>query len=417
MLIQNAKEMSRPLQRIRQAVADGWVVGFDTEFLSERRYTPQLCLLQMVVAPPDGPVSPDAGALAHEENWLEFLFDSLNVDLQPVFEIMDQPDLVKIVHSGSVDLQILVSLGHPLSHVYDTQIAAAFLGFGQQIGYVELVRRLLHVEGLSKDQQYSNWAARPLLPAQMAYALDDVRYLPLLHRKLNQRLAARGRQEWAQAEFSRASQRASRPDPDAPWRRFTLTHCNRRQLAALQRVARVREEVARAANKPPAFIVADATLQQIARQMPQTAEELHAVRGMPSLGSALAGELLHGLQEAKCLPEEDLPHLPEFEKVPPEAEALSTLMGTIVQLQADSHDIARSYLASRQQLVSLAGWWLQRRRGEAAEVPDLPLLADWRYELVGRQLMQLLEGKARIVLEANPQLPPIHLVEPEQDGR
>jgi ribonuclease D len=343
----------------------GLPLAFDTEFVSERRYTPRLCLIQIFCAAQPVPI--------------EAAIDPFSVDLAPLLRLFADPQVTKIVHAGAADLQILwASYKCRVASLFDTQIAGAFLGYGHQAGYAELVRRVANGPTLSKAQQFTDWAARPLSSNQVSYALDDVRYLPVMYEKLHGALMSRGRARWARAEFERAIERAAEDvNPDELWRRFNLSGLSRRQLGALRELASAREKIAQSLDKPPSFIVPDLTLLQMAKLPPANANEMRNLRGMPSTSPETSRALLDALQAAAKLSDEDLPRLAYSTRPDPQAEVVSGLLNVVTQLRADENEISRSYLAPREQLNALAAWWLKAD----SPAPDLPVLRDWRREL------------------------------------
>lgn len=359
-------------------------LAVDTEFLTERRYAPRLCLVQIYAEAPDGPI--------------EALVDPFGAPLDPLLPLLADPNITKIVHSGGQDLAIFANLGIKPAGVFDTQIAAAFLGYGHQIGYADLVRRQTG-ETLSKAQQFTDWAARPLSPEQRLYALDDVRYLPRIETQLREALVERGRLSWAQAEFARLEARASlQPDEVDLLRKFNLVGLSRRQLAILRELAVWREGVARRTDKPATFIVPDATLLQIAKHPPTTMQDLRNTRGLPGMGAPALQEVMTALERAAGLKPDQLPERAIFERPDSRAEPLANLLSTLAALRADEQQISRGYLAPRDQLTTLANWWVTSK-GTAAP-PELAILSDWRHELVGAELLRFLDGK--IALSAAP---------------
>lgn len=364
-----------------QLRAGGAPLAIDTEFISEKRYSPRLCLVQVFAEAEPEPV--------------EALIDPFAVDMKPLLQLLADESIIKIVHAGGQDLQIFAEAGFPARHVFDTQIAAAFLGYGHQIGYADMVRRTMGGPQLNKAQQYTDWAARPLTPSQMDYALDDVRFLPAIYAQLQRDLTNRGRLQWAQSEFRRAELRAANPPTSSElYRRFNLSGLSRRQLGHLRELAVARESIARQADKPPSFIVPDATLLQLAKHPPHSLSELRATRGMPGLAQSASNELLDALERAANLPMEELPERSFSERPDARTESVAALLGTLAQLRASEQDISRAYLAPRDQLLALAAWWLRpASEGERDILPDLPLLSDWRRELLGSELLQFLNGK------------------------
>lgn len=383
MLINKPQQLEDFCVKLRQS---GAPVGFDTEFMSERRYFARLCLVQVHAATPAGD--------------LEALIDPFAVELDPLIEILTDESVVKIVHSGGQDLQIFwAEYGAALRNVFDTQIAGAFLGYGHQCGYADLVRRAIDGPQLSKKMQFTDWAARPLTAEQQEYALADVLHLPPLYETLRGDLIKRGRLEWAQSEFRRAEEKACRVADDSElYRKFNLSGLNRRQLGNLRELAAARELLARDADKPPTFIVPDLPLLQASKEAPKGVTEWRGIRGMPGMSETQTRVFLTALQRAAQLPNDDLPERFTGQKPDPQVDNIAVLLGVVAQQRALAHGIARPYFAPRDQIKDLAAWWLKR---DNSPLPDLEILNDWRRELLGNELLELLSGQRAIALDAN----------------
>lgn len=358
-------------------------IAFDTEFVSERRYRPALALLQI-------------GA-REGEKLVEAIIDPLRLELDCFLELVADPSVTKVLHSGSQDLQILWDrFGCEAHNVFDTQIAAAFLGFGYQVGYVDLAKRVGGAPELSKDLQFSDWMARPLSRGQIEYALADIRYLPAMHEYLVEQLKARGRMAWAQAEFKRAEERARESTPpEELYKKLNTSRLSRRQLGNLRELAATRDEIAREEDKPPSFIVPDAGLLQLAKQPPQNAAAMRSTRGVPGQALAYSRDLLAALKRAALLSDEELPLQWSGDRADPAVENVAVLLGVVAGLRADENQIARTYLAPREQLSTLASWWFN----DESTPPDIPLLQDWRREIVGEELLKLLRGEIEVALD------------------
>ncbi|HEX8237303.1 MAG TPA: ribonuclease D [Abditibacteriaceae bacterium] len=392
MLINHQETLVALCQRLKAANAP---IGIDTEFISEKRYYAKLCLVQVYCE--------------YSDDKLEALIDPFAVDIAPLLELISDESVTKIVHAGGQDLQIFfANYGCTARHVFDTQIAAAFLGYGHQAGYTDLVRRSIDGPTLSKKLQFTDWAARPLSKEQMEYALDDVRYLPTMYRTLRADLVKRGRLAWAQTEFRRAEARASNPLTDEElYQRLNLSGLSRRDLATLRELASTREELARSIDKPPSFVVPDLSLVQLAKHPPRSVADLKSVRGMPGVSDKQARVLLEAVERASKLTDKELPPGRRGERPDPQLDAVAGLLGVVAGARAADHDISRTYLAAREQLTTLAAWWLKR---DGSPPPDLALLTDWRRELLGQELLDLLDGKLHLAFDATPDKPAIKVV-------
>lgn len=385
MFIDLTSHLEKLCDEIRQS---GAPLCFDTEFAGERRYRPALFLVQVGVSSPDYSV--------------EAIIDPLRVDLDPFLELVADPKIEKVLHAGSQDLQILWDrFGCAAQNIFDTQIAAAFLGFGHQIGYADLARRVGNAPELSKDFQFSDWSARPLSKEQTEYALDDVRYLPAIHTFLKNELIARGRLAWAKTEFQAAEEKSrEETPPEELYKKLNTNRLTRRQLGTLQELAITRDEIAQGLDKPPTFVLPDTALLQLAKQPPKNAHAFRASRGVPPSANEWAPQLLAATKRAAQIPEENLPQLRNGKRPDPRVDDVTTLLGIIASQHADQEEISRNYLAPREQIRALASWSIERE-GPQAPPPDLPLLSGWRGELIGTRLLDLLEGK--LALQFNPE--------------
>jgi ribonuclease D len=386
MLINSNAQLKSFCDTLRGAAAAGAPIAFDTEFLSERRYTAQLCLVQVFAETGGAPA--------------EGIIDPFAVNLQPLLDLIADEKVLKLVHAGGQDLQILWNSFHCRSrNIFDTQIAAAFLGYGHQAGYADLVRRVAKGPQLSKGQQFTDWAARPLSAKQMEYALADVLYLPKMYEILKSALEQRGRMTWAETEFRRAEDRAAEPTPpEELYRRFNLSGLSRRQLGILRELAATRDALARNIDKPTTFIVPDPTMLQLVKHPPTSIQELRSTRGMPGISGENARELFAAIERAGKLSEDELPKVLFSTRPDPQTDVVASLLNVVTQLRASEQEISRTYLAPRDQLNALAAWWL---RNDQSEPPMLPLLEDWRREMLGEELLKLLGGELAISLDGS----------------
>ena len=259
--VTNVGELRELVSRLRTAS----VVGIDTEFMRERTYFARLCLVQLG--------TDDVSAIV----------DPLAIDdLSPLCDLLGDPAVTKVLHAGSQDLEIFYRIcGLAAAPVFDTQIAATLAGFPQQVGYGALVQEVFGVK-LDKGDSYTDWAKRPLTDTQVEYALNDVRYLPEMYRRLTAQLADGGRTEWLSADFERLADPATYEIvPEEQWRKVKrISSLNRRQLAVAREVAAWRENQAIKRDVPKRWIIGDESIVEIARRMPKTAEELRDIRGV-----------------------------------------------------------------------------------------------------------------------------------------
>ena len=218
---------------------------------------------------------------------------------------------------------------------------------------------------------------------------------------------ARAIGSWAQFEFERAQQKATRvEDDETAYLRLNLSKLGRKQLAVLRELASVRQNLARRENKPPSFIVPDLALIQMARQQPESVADLRAIRGMPGVPEKIANTLLDAIDDALETAPATWPPAREDNRPDPRLESIVALFNVIATARATSEEVSRSYLAPRDAVTELAQWWLDRAEGRATEgAEQLEIMQSWRGEILGRDLLRLLDGEAVIALDPTTGLP------------
>lgn len=347
----------------------------DTEFLREKTYRPQLCLIQVA----------DADTIA--------CIDPLAIDdLEPLNALLRDERITKVLHSASQDLEIFaIREGFVPAPVFDTQVAAALMGMGDQVGYGRLVEEMLGVQ-LDKAHSRTDWTRRPLSRAQIEYAADDVRWLRKIYLRQQQWLTERGRLDWLQADFAALTDPARyQPDPEAAWLRVKgIQRLRPAQLAVLRELAAWREREAVASDRPRRWILKDEVLIDLARRRPKNESELADIRGLETRTIQRHGRvLLELIESASALPREEWPALPERKRLQPRQEAIIDLLMASLRQSALEAEISPQAIAGRKDLERLV-------LGERA----LPLLRGWRKELVGERLLDLIEGRSALGIDA-----------------
>lgn len=359
------------------------LVALDTEFMREKTYFAKLCLIQ---------------ACAAEES---VIIDPLAIrDLTPLLALLADTSVLKVVHAGSQDMEIFYRLANvAIAPIFDTQIAATLAGFPSQVGYARLVKEIYDVD-VDKSDTFTDWARRPLSPAQIQYALADVTYLPGMYETLRGRLEKDGRLQWVERDFERMSDPATyEVVPDQQFRRIKRASAlSRRQLGVLQQVTAWRELEAQRRDLPKRWIVSDETLVEVARRQPVDATALSDIRGMSprALGDGGSG-LLAAVCAGLALTDEQLPKIPKRPRNIIDIEGIVELMSALVRVRAVESGVAVPLLASRGDLERLAG----------GEREENPLLGGWRRTLIGEELVALIDGRlalrvadGKVVVEA-----------------
>ena len=338
-------------------------VALDTEFMREKTYRAELCLLQLAIGA--DPVCIDPLALASDQG-----------GLTPLVPLLTSPGTVKVMHAARQDLEVLLPAVGLVQPVFDTQIAAALAGHPAQVGYAELTRRLLGVE-LPKAHTRTDWSRRPLSPEQQEYALDDVRHLTALRDSLLETLAAKGRTAWLEEELAGlANADALRVDPEEAWRKIKgLPGLDPGRHHLAQSVAAWRERRAIERNRPRGWILDDLVLRELIVRLPRSPDALAALPEMQeSVVRKCGEELLELVKQAGI--SDPPPPLPRRERPDPEQVALVKRLADISSEVAKGLEISPEVLATRRELEKLA-----------AGKRDVSLLRGWRADVVGEKLL------------------------------
>ena len=353
-------------------------VAVDTEFMRENTYWPDLCLLQ--IASPDEAAAIDPKA------------DGLN--MEPLLELMvNNDEVLKVFHAGGQDLEIIHNLtGNVPNPLFDTQIAAMALGYGEQIGYSNLVESVLG-HTLDKGARFTDWSRRPLDKRQIDYAIADVTHLATIFPKLVNKLVKTGRGAWLDEEMDRLADPSSFAfAPEDAWKRLKLPSRNPAVLGRLKALAGWRETEARSKNLPRGRIVKDDTLNELASHPPKTQEDLGKVRGLSSgwRNNDIGARLMTALAKAEPLDPEELPaREPRRPGLTKDAALVSDLLKLLLKIRAKEAGVAAKLIARSDELEALA----------AGVRSDLNILAGWRFDEFGRDALDLVEGRLAFATE------------------
>lgn len=363
------------LEQLVRDLEGSEVLALDTEFLREKTYYAKLCLIQV------------------NNEHVQAIIDPLALeDLTVLGPLLTDQRCVKVFHAGGQDLDILYhEVGVTPTPLFDTQVAAALLGYPQQIGYGPLVKGMCGVK-LDKADSYTDWSRRPLSKHQLKYALEDVVYLPQMYRAMVNALEKKGRLGWLEGDFAAlADPSRYERDPREMWRHVKrISTLNRVQLSIVREVAAWREREAQQRNIPRKWVIPDEAVVDIARKMPSTPARLLEVRGLGArLNGRAVNELLEAVRRACALPEERLPRLEHRSQGDAQIEGVVDLMAAIVDVRARENEVAVPVLASHDDLSRLAH----------GHRDDCKVLKGWRYEMVGRELQDLLEGRLALYVD------------------
>jgi len=358
-------------ERISQV---SWI-AMDTEFLREKTYYPVFCLLQ--IATPEWVVCVDPIALP---------------DLTELFEVINNPDIIKVLHSCRQDLEIFYHLtGKVTSPVFDTQIAAPLLGFQENPGYAMLVSSFLNIN-LSKAHTRTDWSIRPLSEAQIQYAADDVIYLCKIYKMICQQLEESGRSDWLNKDFERLNNKELYQLPPAKaWLKVKgKNRLTGKQLSIVQALTEWREKTAQSENRPKNWLIRDDLLLELAKLQPVIIGELAKIRTINERSVNRYGKVICQLiDEAKGKAPIPLNDKSKIKKKTQQQEAVLDVLTALVRVRADENSLNPMILASKKDLEKLL-----------IDEEDSMILQGWRYSMVGKELQGLLKGQLALSLDS-----------------
>ncbi len=352
---------------------DEQFITVDTEFIRERTYFPQLCLMQVATSKEAVAIDPIAGA---------------EMDLTPLYDAFANETLVKVFHAASQDIEIFVkNSGRVPFPLYDTQIAAMVCGYGESISYENLVMDLVGAS-LDKASRFTDWARRPLSDRQLVYALDDVIHLRVIYEKLQAKIVADGRNDWiAQEMLELADITKYRVDASRAWKRLKVKSRSPEVLNILRASAAWREEMAAKKDVPRQRILKDDYVVQIAMQLPESVEQLLEVRGIQGqLGREMMASLIEALHTARMAPKESFPQPEERDKPMAAAqEACLDQLKLLLRQKCEDYQTVPRLVADKQELEDVVRGKLPLEKAHFGH--------GWRYEIFGKAAGDLLAGK------------------------
>ena len=357
------------------------LLALDAEFIREKTYYPRLALIQAATSKRSVLIDPVEGA-----------------DLTAIEDLVLDPDVVKILHAASQDLEIFwYRTGEIPRNIFDTQIAGSLCGLGHQSSYSALIERTTGVT-LKKGESYTDWLRRPLSKKQEQYALDDVRYLHQAYDVLREKLSSRGRLAWAIEEMIRyESAGYYETPPQEVYRKVKrFGTLDGRGLAILRELAAWREEEAKHRDKPRRSVVADETLVEVARAAPRNPDDLSRMRGLhPREARRSADAILDAIDAGLSVSRSDAPRVAKKERLSPEGEAMVDLLQAVLRALCRVEEVAPPVVASGKDVENLVRDYFQG----GTEESESSLLSGWRKELVGDELVRFCEGKVSVHLD------------------
>ncbi|HKQ93974.1 MAG TPA: ribonuclease D [Aestuariivirgaceae bacterium] len=365
------------LKELCQALSGDDYVAVDTEFMREKTFWPELCLIQIAGAKREAVIDPLAEG----------------INLQPFFDLMADRNVVKVFHAARQDLEIIWLKAKLIpTPIFDSQVAAMVCGYGDQVGYEALARRIAKVS-IDKSSRFTDWSRRPLSQKQLAYALSDVTHLRVIYEKLRALLDKSGREPWLDEELAVLTSPATyEAHPEEAWKRVKFRPRNAKQLAVLMAVAAWREREAQARNVPRSRILKDDAIAEIATQVPS---DLNALKSLRSLRKGYAGSRM-GTAILKAVAaglETDLADIPALEGDEPmlteRASVISDVLKLALKVVCEQEGIAPRIVANSGDLEAIA-------RDDGA---DVQVLRGWRRKVFGEVALKIKAGEMAIVLD------------------
>ena len=345
-------------------------ITIDTEFLRDKTFWPQLCLIQL--ASPQEAVAVDAMAEG--------------LDLSPLIELLKNRSVVKVFHAARQDLEIFYHMmGEVPAPIADTQVMAMAAGFGDSASYETLSGKLANAR-VDKLSRFTDWSHRPLTDRQLDYALADVTHLQIIYTKLKKKLEQTGRLGWLADEMAILEDpKTYQVRPEEAWRRLKTRSDKPRFLAVLGEIAAWREREAQTRDLPRSRLLKDETIVEIAAHPPKDADALGRMRGLSKnfAEGRMGDAILEAVRRGLALPETEAPKMEARAEVPPGLGPLIELLRVLLKTRCDQHEVAQKLVASGGDLELIA----------AQDDADVPALTGWRRELFGEEALKLKQGK------------------------
>ena len=354
-------------------------VAVDTEFMRENTYWPELCLVQIADVNEAAAIDPMAPG----------------IDLKPLLDLLvDNEDVLKVVHAGGQDIEIIHNLTGKCPHpLFDTQIAAMAMGMGEQVGYSNLVESMTGVK-LDKGARFTDWSRRPLDKRQIDYAIGDVTYLSDIFPRMLDKLRTTGRGAWLDQEMERIADPANYVnDPDLAWQRIKVPSRKPEVLGRLKAIAAFREREARKKNLPRGRLIKDETIADLAAHPPRSQADLAKVRGLAAswAGNDIGARLLGAIEAATVMSDSEMP--PREDRRPglgKDGALVADLLKLLLKVRAKDADVAPRLIARTDEIDALA----------AGQRTGLAILEGWRNDVFGKDALALVEGRLGFSVKA-----------------
>ena len=351
-------------------LANETFLSIDTEFMREKTYYPQLCLIQI--------------AGKKEAIVIDALAEDIN--LNPVLELMENEAITKVFHACRQDIEIFYNLNHKIpSPIFDTQIGAMVCGYGESVGYDKLVRQITGIQ-IDKSSRFTDWSYRPLSKQQIKYALSDVTHLRTVFESLSSQLEKSGRTKWLEEEFKTVLNPETYNTPlDKSWKRLKVKNGQPRFLILIRELCAFREREAQNRNVPRNRIIRDDILLDIAARSPKSPHDLAKVRNLTKQFSQgkLGESILRVVETANKIPVCEAPLLEKVNNFQHQKSALVDLLKVLLKLKSEDFNVAQKLIANSADLEAIAN------NNDA----NVLALTGWRKDIFGDDALLLKTGK------------------------
>jgi ribonuclease D len=367
---------SESLKSFCDELSEDNFITIDTEFLRDKRYYPELCLVQI------------AGEKTNA------VIDALSpdIDIKILSVIFDNENIRKVFHSARQDLEIILNIfGCFPKNLYDTQVAAMVCGFGASVSYAKLVETICDVT-IDKSSRFSNWSRRPLNNKQLHYAISDVTYLRDVYDFLSSKIVKNNRLEWIADEMSSLSDiKIYQPNYDNLWKKIANRGMNRKFLAVLKELAIAREKLAQKHNLARSYVIGDNVLCEIASIESLDMESIESVKAIKSFKKSWLFEILDAVNKANNLSKDEFPEFEPYNKKDKSKKNILELLKVLLKIKAEQNEVAERLICSSQDLKEIA-------RNDAL---SHNLQHSWRYDVFGQDALKIIRGEAGIGVKNN----------------
>jgi ribonuclease D len=331
---------NQELSAFCKTVAENNFITVDTEFLREKTYYPQLCLIQIAGEMDAACIDPLAKG----------------IDLAPIWTLLKNKKLLKVFHACRQDIEIFYQLtGHMPAPIFDTQVAASVCGYGESVSYETLVNKIVGQE-LDKSSRFTDWSARPLTEKQLAYAMSDVTHLREIYTDLKIKIEAQGRESWIEEEHAYLSDpKLYDTPPEDSWKRLKFGNMRPKHLAVLRELAQWREVESRKNNVPRGRIIKDEVLVELAAIAPRKEADLTRMRSLAGgISKSKLDAILANVEKALASPQEEWPQVAKHKRQPEHVAGCIAMLQLLLKVKSDMHGIAPSIIATKDDLESIA---------------------------------------------------------------